>query len=81
MPDNSGALSTGRADPSGMSPPKGEKAMTLLLIVLLVRILAGSGWGYRTGLVAWPNPLSIILLVLVIFLIVGLLTPKPRTWF
>lgn len=49
--------------------------MTLILIVLLLVLLLGGGWGYTQGHVAYGNPVGIILLVLLIIVLLGLVTP------
>jgi hypothetical protein len=51
--------------------------MDLLLLVILVLLLAGSGWGYRTG-VAFDGVLGALLLVVVVLILVGLFTPYHR---
>jgi hypothetical protein len=51
--------------------------MDLLLIVILVLILAGGGWGYRTG-VALDGVLGALLLLVVVLILVGLFTPYHR---
>jgi hypothetical protein len=55
--------------------------MTVILIVLLVLVFAGGGWGYRTGYVGAQSPVGIILLVLVLLLVLGLLGgPRAGLW-
>jgi len=54
--------------------------MTLILIILLLVILFGGGYGYRTGYVAYNNPIGIILLVVLIIIIFGLLSPRFGWW-
>jgi hypothetical protein len=51
--------------------------MDLLLIVILVLILAGGGWGYRTG-IALDGVLGALLLIVVVLVLVGLFTPYHR---
>jgi len=49
--------------------------MNLLLIILLVLILCGGGYGFRSGALVVGNALSTILFVVLILVIVGLLFP------
>jgi hypothetical protein len=52
--------------------------MTLLLIVLIIVILGGGGYGYRGGYL--PEPLGLVLLIVVVFLIVGALGGPRWGW-
>ena len=49
--------------------------MTILLLVLLLIVLAGGFGAWHTNRIAWPDPVSILLLVLVIVLIIGIAYP------
>jgi hypothetical protein len=49
--------------------------LELLLIILIIAALGGVGWGWHTGSVTMSNPLSIILIVVVILLVASLITP------
>lgn len=49
--------------------------MTLLLIVLLILVLAGGGYGWRGGWVTYGNPLGVVLFVILILLLLGLVLP------
>lgn len=55
----------------------------ILLIVLIVLLLTGGGYGYRSGAVTYNNPFGIVLGVLLILLLIALLSPWPyphRYW-
>ena len=46
--------------------------MTILLVIVLVLLLFGGGWGYRSGAVAYHDPLGIVLILLFVIVIFGL---------
>jgi hypothetical protein len=45
--------------------------MTLILIVLLVLVIAGGGYGWRAGYTTIGDPLGLVLLVVVVLLLLG----------
>ena len=49
--------------------------MTLILIILLLVILLGGGYGFRSGYFAYGDPLGILLIIVLVLLILGLVTP------
>lgn len=56
--------------------------MTLLLIILVVLVLCGGGWGYRAGWYGpgFYNPIGLILVILVIVLLFGALGGPYLHW-
>ena len=56
--------------------------MTLILVILLVLLLFGGAWGYRSGYVGTTpvNPISILVIVLVVILIFALLGGPRLGW-
>lgn len=49
--------------------------MELILIIILLLLLLGGGWGYQAGHVGIGNPVGIVLLVLLIIVLLGLVSP------
>ena len=54
--------------------------MTLILIILLVLLFAGGGWGYSTGYMTYQHPLNIVLLVVLLLLLLGLVGGPRLGW-
>jgi hypothetical protein len=46
--------------------------MTILLVIILVLILFGGGWGYRSGTIAYRDPLGMVLIILFVVVLFGL---------
>jgi len=56
--------------------------ITIILIVLLVLVLSGGGYGIYGGHIGLaPSPLGILLLVILIFLLVGLFGGPRWGWY
>jgi hypothetical protein len=45
--------------------------MTLILIILVIFLLFGGGYGYYRGSLAFNNPLGIVLIIIVLLLLFG----------
>lgn len=55
--------------------------MTLILIVVLVLLIAGGGYGWRSGYYGPGDPLGIILIVVLLVLLFGVLGgPRWGLW-
>ncbi len=50
--------------------------MELLLAIILIIVLFGGGFGYHTGNLTVQSPVSIVLLVIIVFLIFGLFASR-----
>lgn len=53
--------------------------MTLILIILLIVLLLGGGYGWNQGIVG-PNPVGLILLIVIILVLVGALGGPRFGW-
>ena len=55
--------------------------MTVIIIVLLVVLLAGGGYGYRSGYIGHTQPISFLLLVVLVLLLLALFGgPRAGLW-
>lgn len=54
--------------------------MSLFLILLLVLLVAGGGYGWSTGYTTHESPAGIILLVLIVLVILGLIGGPRAGW-